>query len=277
VPILGGGKSSGPYELADCEKLSLPNLSNLLTSGRVCEKRGEQPTLRIAIIGGSGRYRTPGPAQSVRQAGLISDFLYIPELVHSLVSLSCEHRPKLTLDLSSFLDIDLTAHPSGNGIKHDYNLITCGSGAVNSVTAQVLAEFSEAPNELKVSFMSPNSQTIVGIDQHDKMVRYGVAHKNLGILSLSTNPWSEGQRIVLICAGIEAVGTTTAIFALNRCIEDPGSIENNIYDQNVSAKIVSGELCSYDEKMMWPVDYMMPPLDVRSIERKAHAPFRILQ
>ena len=250
MPILGPGKSLGPYELDGGEKLSLPNLSNLLTSGRICENKGDQSSLRIAIIGGSGRYSAPGPAQSVRQAGLISDFLYIPELVHSIVSLSCEHMPKATLDFRSFLDIDLTAHPNGNRIKHDYNLILCGSGAVNSVTAQALAEFSESPNELKVSFMTPNSQAIVGIDQHGKTIRFGVAQKNLGILSLSRNPWSDGQRIVLICAGMEAIGTITAIFALYRCIESPSKIENNLYDQNVPAKIISGELCSYDESIL---------------------------
>ena len=275
MPLLGSGKNIEPYFLADGTRLSLPNLSSLITSGQICEKRAGESLLRLAVVSGSGRYCSPGPAQSLRQAGLVSDTLYIPELIYSLTVLCLEHRPKIDVDLKSLLDIDVTASGDAMDIRKNYNLLLCGSGAVNSLTAQIINEYIEKQTGLKVAFSSPNSQTIVGLDQNDDIVRFGVAHKNLGVLSLSVNPWSEGDRIAVICAGMEAVGTIASIFALFQCITKPGSVDNNIYDPNVSAKIVSGALSVYDEKKLWPSDCLLPPLDVRNLNKRY--PYKIIQ
>jgi len=130
-------------------------------------------------------------------------------------------------------------------------------------------------HELKVSFVSPNSQTIIGFDQYNNIVRFGVSHKNLGILSLSVNPWSEGNRIAIICAGLQPIGTVASIFALYQCITKPGSVDNNIYDENIPAKLVSGGQSSYAEKKLWASERLMPPLDVRNLDERY--PFKVVQ
>ena len=265
----------GPYELSDGTRLSLPKLSSLIIGGQLCEKRGSQLLLRLAIVSSSGRYCVRGIVQSLRQIGLVSDLLYIPEIVHSLDLLCLEHRPKIDLDLRSLLDIDVTAKEDSTEIKQNYNLLLCGSGAVNSLTAQVINEYNEKQTKLKVSFVNPNSQTIIGFDQHNHIVRFGVAHRNLGILSLSVNPWSKGNRIAIICAGMQPVGTVASIFSLYQCITKSGSLGNNIYDKNIPAKIVSGNPFSYHEQKLWPSESLLPPLDVRNLNMRY--PFRTVQ
>lgn len=267
-PILGAGAHVGPYNLSDGERLSLPHLSKLITDGKICEKRGGQLTLKFAIVSGSGRYCCPGSAQSLKQAGLVSDSLYIPEVVHSLDCLCLEQKPdKINPQLKSLLDIDVTARESDEAeIKRDYNLLLCGSGAVNSLTAHVIAEYNSRKTPLKVSFDSPNSQIICGLDSSKQPVeKFGMAHSNYGVLSLSANPWSDGDRIVLICAGMGASGTIAAIFALYQCITNPGCVTNNRHDKTVPAKIVRGNLSKYKEDMVWPTASMLPSFDVRNL------------
>jgi hypothetical protein len=100
-------------------------------------------------------------------------------------------------------------------IDHTHNIISIGSGAVNTFTKRVLEAYGD---DLPVRFTAPNSDEEL-LDQvtneRKTYSRRKEGEKDVGVIELLPNPWNP-SKVILIVAGLTVSGTQAALLALSR-------------------------------------------------------------
>lgn len=97
--------------------------------------------------------------------------------------------------------------------KQRTNLITIGSGAVNTLTREVLEFYG---NNLPIRFDSPQSDQQIFFDMDDEVKVYDRRNdeeKDIGLIAMLPSPYNQ-DKFILVAAGMEVAGTQAAILAL---------------------------------------------------------------
>jgi hypothetical protein len=191
--------SPAPYQLHNSSHITLAWLGTALSE--VGKKQG---SLDVLAVFGSGRY--PGSSGHV---GLITDALYLPEIVHDLSNISRQNGIMLTI--RSGLDIDILGsdpyakqHPPN--LLTSTNIISIGTGDINAVTAAIFDAFSKSGQKLLAK--TTDYYTIVGSK------RTYPADDGLGLLSASVNPWND-THLCLVACGTRTLGTIGSLYLLH--------------------------------------------------------------
>jgi len=230
-----------PYRLSDGTWLSFSDIYQIL--GRVIDR--EEKKLKLAVIYGSG-VGTYGS-----HAGWITDLLYVPEIISRIALWSLKRG--MQLDIVSKLDIDVisdyrvTKEEKEEAMKilKDYNLLIVGDGSVNEVYIKVMEQY-EKDERCLVKSLTP----IGGIKSMTggKVTKYPLDTEALaGLLTMLVNPWSNGNRVVIICAGNTSAGTIAALKLLYLMLKDPDKYgRDNLRDGRTPAKIVMARCKKYN-------------------------------
>jgi hypothetical protein len=165
------------------------------------QRKAEGRNFDLAIVFGSGRapIQTVGAPRNNITPGLITDALYIPSIVISMMEacnqIGVEFKQRTLLDLS-WIDQVSTS---------DVDLLTTGFGDVNAATELSMLELTEHFEHLPRA-SAPRLTDIKCDDRND-------FHPNDAIVVWYPSPKRTG-RLNLVAAGRSALGTSAALCAL---------------------------------------------------------------
>lgn len=240
-----GTKTPEPYSIKK-NSISFSRLSKLFSDSPPCEIKNGQQILRIGIVYSSGRHE-----QCTGQIGLVSDALYIPEILLEVNHICLQNSTELSVE--SFLDIDVSEQQ-----KRNLNFILTGTGDINMMTAKCMQLYG---SKLKVYFDPPNSANIRGIKKYYSYPSF----PNEGALIACANPWSQGDRFIIIAGGIEAIGTVAASKLLLDFLRNKIKLGDDLFDQTVPAHIVEGECRDYEPMQIHPKRKCDPQIEVTNL------------
>ena len=160
-----------------------------------------------------------------------------------------------TIDLSAFFGAHAAerkkavpvVYPTGildihlvKDVKKSRNLISVGGGDVNSLTAEIQQMYGE---RLPISFLHPTSKDYLISRISRRRFSYKAEGRYVGMLVLVPNPYNE-EKVVLLVAGTEAIGTQAGLIALAKGKDRLGQAlrDNNKYDPTVPARLVKAVL-----------------------------------
>ena len=103
--------------------------------------------------------------------------------------------------------------------KKNCNLLLVGSGAVNTITRQVLEFYGD---NIPVRFNSPESDLsiIIDCDERKLFQRRSDKDRHIGMLTMLPNPFNL-EKVVTIAAGVNVTGTQAALLTLCDAFETP--------------------------------------------------------
>jgi len=219
------------------------------------ELSADQDTVDFTIVLPTGR-----ALESITpHLALSTDGMLIAELtlaVARLVREGCERD----VQVRSQLDIDFYEEYRTQGAIHS-NILIIGSADVN-LAAALLLDRSKSYERFKAGFTRPYEQpSILGV----RGTRYMfTVSPNTGLLALYPNCWSDRSRIVILCAGLFAVGTIASLQLLLSYLQGRGDGNNRFNDQ-LPLKIVDGIPRIYFHVGLKPVAECLPPMEVVNI------------
>ena len=191
-----------PHMLSSGHRLSLDDLPSLLTAalGNVRD---------FLVVFASGRY-----PQSSGHIGLVSDCLYLPEVMCSILRIA--QRAKLgSPGWCSVLDVDLMPdlNEVNGGRLGRAHLLLPGTGEVNGVVGHVLGALRAKVQPGAAGLRPAFTDNITG----NRLEPY-YHQRGMGFLTLCVNPWNPGA-ICILAGGVHSDGTTAALHLLNEYIK----------------------------------------------------------
>lgn len=212
-------------------------------------------TLKLRIILPSGKFEG-----AIGQLPLISDGMFLPEIIASIANLIKETG--LRLDVKTLFDIDVVHKRGGKfelqkDILSDCNLILTATGDVNLATRLLLKHeslFNKRPGPA-----SPESSLIYGINEEYDVIN----NPDLGFLSVFRSPFND-ERIGIFTCGTYAIGTLGAQKLLNLYIEGKATIGNNRINREIPAKIVNFTRTQYPFQLL-DLGSTVPKIELRNI------------
>ncbi len=232
-------------------------LKNLCNTDFWCSL-ADNNLLRIAFVLPSGKFKG-----SIKQLPLVSDAMYLQEIAQDIVNLM--HNTSCNVDIQTYFDIDLVNwereefHIRPELIK-DSNLLLTGSGRVNLVTRLIYQD--ETFMNLRPGPTAPESAQLCGVppDSYPESV-----YPDVGLLSVCQSPFNN-RRIIMLCCGIQAVGTIGTQLLLHMYIRGGAKhLGNNSKDKNVPAKIVNFRAKTYNLPLWQPND-TIPPMQLLNVD-----------
>lgn len=246
--------------------LSLDDLNNV----SFWTKHGNEKTKKIpfTIIYPSGRASITGCGH----LGLISDALYVPEIIIQLNNI-CVSQSDYCLYIRSMLDIDYYDEVSkirNQELIEDINnptsiinsnLLLIATADINIVSLALLDETNSIEN-YGIGYKKPYDNCIISGGNGG---RYTVmAYPNVGVLSLYNVPWSQNSRIAIFSGGALAPGTLAANLLLKKYIYGE-KYGNNSFNSNIPVKIVSSSIKDYQCIKLIPTTECIPQHELRNI------------
>jgi hypothetical protein len=143
--------------------------------------------------------------------GRRGDFDYLPSLASALGFQSGKITSQQDLSLPPRAKQGLQV----GEIDFAQNIISIGSGAVNTFTRRVLEAYG---NDLPVRFRTPNSDEELFDQVTEERKTYSrrkEGEKDVGMIEIVPNPWKP-TKVVIIAAGLTVNGTQAALLALSR-------------------------------------------------------------
>jgi len=232
-------KDEDPYRLHDGTYLSFRDIPSLFS-----KLVDEEKIFKVAIVYGSGVW------ERGQHAGWATDLLYVPEIICELVRWAEDNRIKITIKSRFDIDIlpdyiqDPKVKEACEHMLKDFNIISVGDGRVNAFYAKIM-RYYQKNEKCKVKAIEPNTGGIVSYAGVRRRVYPLDTEADCGLLTMLVNPWSEGNRVIIICAGNTAAGTVAALKLLYLMLCDRRYRENNRYDERIPAKVVDAILYEY--------------------------------
>jgi nucleoside phosphorylase len=207
---------------------------------------GVTKTLKLRIILPSGRFEG-----SIRQLPLISDGMFLPDVIASIANLTKESD--IRLDVQTLFDIDV-ARKEGEkyelqeDLLSECNLILTATGDINLATRLLLQH--ESFLNLRPGPKQPESDDICGV--HNEYPH--IIHQDLGFLSVCRSPFND-KRIVILACGVQAIGTLGVQKLLHLYITGKAkNLGNNRVDKTIAAKIVNFQRKQYRFPLIVPAE-----------------------
>lgn len=205
---------------------------------------GGTKTLKLRIILPSGIFEG-----SIRQLPLVSDGMFLPDVIASIANLTKESD--IRLDVQTLFDIDV-ARKEGEkyelqeDLLSECNLILTATGDINLATRLLLQH--ESFLNLRPGPKQPESDDICGV--HNEYPH--IIHQDLGFLSVCRSPFND-KRIVILACGVQAIGTLGVQKLLHLYITGKAkNIGNNRLDKTIAAKIVNFQRKQYRFPLIVP-------------------------
>ena len=242
-------KTNNPYQLQCGIRLSLTELPAIMH--RILKKID----VHFLVVFGTGRHQ-----KSSGHVGLVSDCLYLPEIIASVHKIARQAQME-NVEWRSALDIDLLTDLEKGIAGHlgQAHLLLPATGDVNAITGLVMTRYEEQGWPLRPGCSPPFSAEIEGIER-----RYN-AYPAKGFLSLCVNPWNSNA-LCIVAGGVQSGGTSAALYLLREYLESHVNHEgNNRYNPAVPSKIFRAHHIKYSYHIQDYVD-LVPDEDIRNIE-----------
>jgi len=232
-------------------------LSDLGSAG-YWRERARDGTVSIYFVLASGR----AVASAAPHLALSTDGLFLPEIAVSISEL-CKSAG-LSFECRSILDIDFYERVVAQSPDPvlDANLLLVGTADVN-LGVQLLFDKEDPYKELGAGFVPPYDSPRVHTCSGQRFILTNGL--GIGVLASHRQPWAEGLRSAIVCAGLFAVGSIAALSMAHEYMSGHRSDEN-LTDQRLPLRVVRGIPRDY-ELPLDPVDLCSPPMDVRSLQR----------